>query len=130
MRDKTRMYIHVLIGICILILAFHLLILFKVIPYEITWGGKLKNDEEMYVFELISITINAFLLYVLFQKGNYVKIVFGEKTISVILWIFFALFAINTAANLFAATAIEKSFSLLTLLMAVLIWLINKAKTR
>lgn len=130
MRDKSRIYIQILIAICLLILAFHVLILFKVIPYEITWGGKLKSDEEMYVFELISITINAFLLFVLFQKGNYVKTIFGEKVISVILWIFFALFAINTAANLFAETAIEKSFSLLTLLMAVLIWFINKPKTR
>ncbi len=84
MRDKSRIFIQILVTICLLILAFHVLILFKVIPYEITWGGKLKSDEEMYVFELISITINAFLLFVLFQKGNYVKTIFGEKDIGYI----------------------------------------------
>jgi hypothetical protein len=111
-------------------MALHLLILVKVIPYEITWGGKLKSDNEMYVFELFSIGINSFFLYVLLQKGNYVKAVFGEKALSIILWIFFALFTLNTIGNLFAETLFEKSLTIVTLLSAVLIWLINKPTTR
>ncbi|MDP1802420.1 MAG: hypothetical protein Q8L81_13765 [Bacteroidota bacterium] len=107
-------------------LAFHLLILIKVIPYEITWGGKLKNDKEMYVFEILSIVVNSFFVYVLLQKGNYVKPVFGRKTLSVILWVFFAIFTLNTIGNLFAETTFERSFTIVTLINAVLIWLINK----
>jgi len=61
MKDNKRIYLTILIGICFLALGFHLLILLKIIPYEITWGGKLKNDNEMYVFEIISIIINSFL---------------------------------------------------------------------
>lgn len=101
----------------------------KVIPYEITWGGKLKNDNEMYVFEILSISINSFFLYVLLQKGNYVKRIFGVKTLSIILWIFFAIFALNTIGNLFAESTFEKSFTILTLLNAILIWLVNKKTT-
>ena len=130
MKVNSKTYLNILIGICLLAMALHLLILVKVIPYDITWGGKLKSDNEMYVFELFSIGINSFFLYVLLQKGNYVKAVFGEKALSIILWIFFALFTLNTIGNLFAETLFEKSLTIVTLLSAVLIWLINKPTTR
>ena len=130
MKINRKIYFKILIGFCLLAITFHLLILVKVIPYAITWGGKLKSDNEMYVFEILSITVNSFFLYVLLQKGNYVKTVFSEKTLSVILWIFFAIFTLNTIGNLFAKTTFEKSFTIITLINAILIWLINKSTTR
>lgn len=129
MNPKNRIYLKILIGICLIALAFHFLILLKIIPYEITWGGKLKNDSEMYVFEFFSISINSFLLYVLLQKGSFVKPIFRPKTITVILWVFFGIFALNTLGNLFAETNFEKSFSILTLINAVFIWIINRANS-
>jgi len=62
MKNKTLTYINILIGISVLATIFHLLILVRVIPYEITWGGRLKTVEEMYVFETISILINSFFI--------------------------------------------------------------------
>ncbi len=129
MQLKNRIYLKILIGICFLVLAFHFLILLKIIPYELTWGGKLKNDSEMYVFEFLSITINSFLLYVLLQKGNIVKAIFGPKTLTIILWVFFGIFALNTLGNLFAESTFEKSFTILTLINAVLIWKINRSNS-
>jgi hypothetical protein len=126
MKDNRRVYLAILIGICFLALGFHLLILLKIIPYEITWGGKLKNDNEMYVFEIISIAINSFFAFVLLQKGNFVNPVFSEKVISIILWIFFVLFLLNTIGNLFATTVFEKSLTIVTLVNAILIWRINR----
>lgn len=126
MKHRKKIYLKILIGICFLALCFHLLILLKVIPYEITWGGKLKNDQEMYLFEIISICINSFFAYVLLQKGRFVKPIFTEKTLSIILWIFFVIFVLNTIGNLFAKTTFERSFTVITLLNAVLIWATNK----
>ncbi len=126
MNFQNNTYQKLLIGISSITLAFHLLILLKIIPYAITWGGKLKSDQEMYVFEMLSIAINLFFLYILLQSGNYVKALFGRKTLSVILWIFFAIFMLNTIGNLFAKTTFEKSFAIVTLANAVLIWLVNK----
>lgn len=126
MQFKRTLSLKILIGISLIALAFHLLIVLKIIPYEIAWGGRLDSDIEMYVFEFISIIINLFFLHVLLQKGNYVKPIFSGKTLSIILWIFFAIFALNTIGNLFAETNFEKSFSIITLLIAVFIWVINK----
>jgi hypothetical protein len=80
----------------------------------------------MYVFEIISIAINSFFAFVLLQKGNFVNPVFSEKVISIILWIFFVLFLLNTIGNLFATTVFEKSLTIVTLVNAILIWRINR----
>jgi len=59
-----------MLGLLIAVLLFHLSIILKIIPYEITWGGRLKNDSEMYVFETISIVINLFLFLILTKDRN------------------------------------------------------------
>lgn len=125
---QRKVYTKILIWITSLVTVFHILILSGIIPYEITWGGNLKTAKEMYVFESSSILINAFFVYVLLQKENFIKVVFSHRAISIILWVFFALFVLNTIGNLLARTAFEKAFTLVTLLNAFLLWKINTMK--
>ena len=120
--------IKIFLGQLILIILFHLCIIIKIIPYNITWGGRLTNDTEMYVFEAISILINVFLSWVLLMKGNLVKYKFSNQVVNIILWIFFAIFILNTIGNVFAKTFFEKFFAILTGLSAILIWNIIKEK--
>nr|WP_315171817.1 hypothetical protein [uncultured Flavobacterium sp.] len=126
MNKNKLFYIKLLIAISIIAITFHFTIFFKIVNYEITWGGKLKTDEEMYVFETISIVINLFFIFILLQKGNFIKPYFSKKNISFILWTFFIVFVLNTIGNIFADTTFEKSFTLLTLLITILLWKINK----
>jgi hypothetical protein len=126
MNTPKKIYINTLLLISALVTVFHLLILVRLIPYEITWGGNLKTVEEMYVFETLSILINLFFVFILLQKGEYIRYVMGRKTVNIILWIFFVLFTLITIGNLFAETNFEKYFTLLTLLSSVLIWLIQR----
>ena len=127
MKLNKSISIKILVGISLFVLGYHLLIIFRIIPYDITWGGRLKTDEEMYVFECISITVNLFFIYVLLQKGNFIKAIFSEKILSAILWFFFAIFAINTVGNIVAKTTLEQFFTIVTLINAVLLWRINKS---
>ena len=120
--------IKILLGVLFSVILFHICIIVKIIPYNIAWGGRLTNDNEMYVFESISILINLFLSWLLLMKGEFVQFKFPNKTINLILWIFFALFILNTVGNLFAKTNFEKLFALLTGLSAILIWNILKHK--
>ncbi len=120
--------IKIFLGLLILIVLFHLCIITKIIPYDITWGGRLTNDIEMYIFETISILINVFLSWVLLMKGNFVKYKFSNQLVNVILWIFFVIFILNTIGNIFAKTFFEKYFSILTGISAILIWNIIKQK--
>ena len=125
---KYKGSIKILLGLLVAVIMFHLSIIAKVIPYDIAWGGRLQNDSEMYVFETISILINLFLGLILLMKGDYIKFRFKKNTIDIILWIFLALFVLNTVGNLFAKTYFEKSFAVLTFIFAILIWTILKPK--
>jgi len=114
--------ITIMLGLQLAIILFHVLILVKIIPYKITWGGRLKNDSQMYAFEIISILINLFLSLVLLIKANMVRDIFSSKTVDIILWIFLLLFMLNTIGNLFAKTLLEKCFTFLTIVSAALIF--------
>lgn len=118
--------IKIFLGLQFAIILFHLCIIIKIIPYDITWGGRLTNDTEMYVFESISILINVFLSWVLLMKGYLVKYKFPNQVVNVILWIFFAIFMLNTIGNVFAKTFFEQQFAFLTGFSCVLLWIILK----
>jgi hypothetical protein len=122
---STKTTIKILTSLLVLVIFFHLLILLKIIPYTIAWGGRLKTDQEMYVFESVSIVINLLLIFILSLKAKHVK----HKIIDITLWIFFVLFSLNTIGNLLAKTTFEKSFSVITLLFAVLLFkILRKSK--
>jgi uncharacterized membrane protein len=126
MKNKTS--INIFLGLLIAVILFHIAIMAKIIPYDIAWGGRLQNDSEMYVFETISILINLFLGFILLMKGDHIKFQFKKNKIDIILWIFLALFVLNTVGNILAKTNFEKLFAVLTFVSAILIWVILKTK--
>ena len=108
------------------VFCFHLLVLFGIVPYSIVWAGRLKSTTDMYIFEAISILINAILFYVLLLKGNYIRHRVPERIVNSIILFFIALFLLNTAANFMATTFFERViFTPLTLLSAVLLLIIS-----
>ena len=126
MTFNSNLAIKIFIGLLIAVVLFHICIVVKIIPYNITWGGRLHNDSEMYVFESFSILVNIFLAAVLLMKGKLIRFTFTEKAVNTILWIFCFLFTLNTLGNLFAETSFEKMFSILTGISALLLWKILK----
>ena len=119
-----KLAINIMLGLITLVTLFHLAILIKIIPYEITWGGRLKNDSEMYVFETISIMINIFLALVLLIKGERLPSFIPMKVVNIILWVFLILFGLNTIGNVFAKTLFEKILAIVTLSFSYLIFII------
>lgn len=122
MNPKTA--IKIMLWLLVGVMLFHLSIMLKFVPYEITWGGRLKNDSEMYVFETISLVINSFLFSILLMKGKYLKEIIPPKIINLVLWVFLVLFGLNTIGNMLAETTFEKCFAVLTLASSFLIWII------
>ncbi|MEY3411323.1 MAG: hypothetical protein RIQ70_9, partial [Bacteroidota bacterium] len=92
-----------------------------IIPYTIVWAGKLENDQQMVVFEILSITVNSVLSFIIFIQGNYLKVNFSQKALNVILWVFTIIFSLNTIGNLFSKTSFETIvFTPLTFISAIL----------
>jgi hypothetical protein len=128
MKFLSKNAIKLLLGLLTAITIFHICILLKIIPYDIAWGGRLQNDQEMYVFESISMLVNLFLIWILLMRGNLVKFKFSIRVVNIILWIFFVIFILNTIGNVFAKTNFEKFFALVTGLFAFLLLKIIKQK--
>ncbi len=112
-----------LIGAVILL---HLAILVKIIPCKVTWGGRLENDAEMFVFEVVSVLTNLFIAVLLLVKGKYLSSFIPMKVVNILLWAFLFIFGMNSLGNMFAETLFEMSLSLLTFIFTYLIWVILK----
>ena len=128
---NLKLTIKLLLWLIAMVILFHLAILTKLIPYEVTWGGRLSDDSEMYMFEGVSIMINVILGFTLLIKGEYILSSIPLKVVNTIFWIFFAVFSLNTLGNIFSETIFEKSLSILTFTFSYLIWnLIRNNKLR
>jgi hypothetical protein len=126
MSSKTA--IKILLGVLIVVVLFHLGVLFKFIPYDIAWGYRLTKDSEMYFFAGVSTTLNLFFIGLLLINGNFLKAFIPKKTTMVILWIFLGLFILKTIGNILAKTTFEKYFAIVTLAFAILLWVVLRKK--
>jgi hypothetical protein len=105
----------------VLTLIFHGLILTKVIPYEIAWGGRLKSTQEMVIFETVSIVINALILIAITARIRFLKQSEEPMIFRMIFGITSLLFLINTLGNLYAITDLERFiFTPLTAIATIL----------
>lgn len=110
-----------------MVIVYHLLILFQLIPYENTWGGKLSSVEEMIVFELISLSVNLLIMLILLMNSGKIKSFVPQKVLTIFIWIFIVIFGLNTLGNLLAENWIEKLIATpLTLLATYLLWIVVK----
>lgn len=105
-----------------LVVVFHLLIVAGVIPYQVVWAGRLNTTRDMYEFEAVSILVNLLLIRVLLLKKKHNN---ARKWVNWVLYLFIALFVLNTLGNLTAKTNFERwVFTPLTLLCVLLLFVI------
>lgn len=97
----------ILMGLLSCFIVFHFLILLRIIPYGVVWGGLIENTTQMYVFEAVSLMINLLVMTIVGIKSGYTKHYLPEKIVKLLLWIFVILFALNTVGNLFAQSKWE-----------------------
>jgi hypothetical protein len=102
-------------------LVFHFCVLLKVIPNHMVWGGRLKSDKEMYLFETVSIIINIFFIFIVLIKSDLIFVEFPDMILTIILWIIFGVFLLNTLGNIVSKDKLEKMlFTPVTLILSVL----------
>jgi hypothetical protein len=103
-----------------LFLVLHICVLLKFIPYNIVWGGRLKTDTEMYRFEVISILMNLFFLFIILVQSSFLVIDFPKVIMNVILWVMTILFLFNTFGNITSKNKIEqKLFTPITIILTI-----------
>jgi hypothetical protein len=109
-----------LLAIQSLSVVLHLLILSGVVPYEIAWGGRIKNQEEMIRFESVSILLNLLMLAIVAIRGGLLPVRLNYSFIKGALWIMFGLFVLNTVGNILSDNQFEQLvFTPVTMILAV-----------
>jgi len=111
---------YTVIAIMSLLVIFHILILTGIIPYDIAWGGKLKTQEDMVRFETGSILMAVAVILIVTAHTRMLPFRIDKRTTRIALWLIVAAFALNTIGNLFAQTATEKVFGIITIVLAIL----------
>jgi hypothetical protein len=111
---------YTLFALFIAAIIFQLVVLAGLIPTEMVWGGRLQNEGERTVGALVSISfVLVFVALVLMRMGR-----IGRSMPAVGkwgMWLVCALFALNTAGNLFALDLRETViFTPVTLISGVL----------
>ncbi|MDX2173063.1 MAG: hypothetical protein SFY56_08085 [Bacteroidota bacterium] len=106
--------------IFLMTIVFHILVILKIIPYKLVWGGRLKSDKDMYRFEIVSLILNVFFLLVVCVRCEFIAIAINVNILRIILWIMAALFLLNTIGNLLSKNRNEKViFTPITLLLTL-----------
>lgn len=103
-----------------LLLVLHFVILAKIIPYNLVWGGRLRSNKEMYRFEIFSIIINSLFIIIILVQANLLATEIPKKIINYALWLMTGLFLLNTVGNAISENKLEQIvFTPITILLAI-----------
>ena len=102
-----------------LLLVFHVLVLFKVIPANIMWGGQ-ATSANLTTLEIIALIVTLFFGFIIAAKTGYVNVGKFAVVVNIFVWIIFLFLVLNTLGNLASGVAVEKLiFAPITLILAL-----------
>lgn len=102
-----------------LLLIFHILVLFKVIPANIIWGGQ-ATAANIITLEIIALIVTLFFGYVIAAKTRYASAGKFIIVINILVWIIFAFLVLNTVGNLASGVSAETLiFAPITFILAL-----------
>ncbi|MBN2859378.1 MAG: hypothetical protein JXK93_03835 [Sphaerochaetaceae bacterium] len=102
-----------------LFVLFHLLVIVGIVPDAIVWGGRVNDRKKLVTMELLSLSTILLTGAVGFVRA--LQLAQGEVFLltTILSWLFFAVFVLNSISNLFAKTAFERFvFTPVTLVLA------------
>ena len=105
-------------------ILFHLVIIlgilfFNFVPIDYIWGGKLQSEEQLLYFEIFSLLVQSVCLFLTLIKAGYLEVPKLQAVAHAGMWVLFVLFLLNTLGNILAETYFEKSFAIITAILAI-----------
>ena len=112
-----------LITLLVLVTIFHILVITGILPSEVVWGGNEKPPAQLIILELVSIGVNAFMLFIVLMRAGFIRRRMSDTSLRIVLWAMFAIFVLNTLGNFVSENRFERNvFGPLTVFMALLTW--------
>ena len=103
-----------------LLLVLHVLLLFKVVPADIVWGGQINSSStNLTALEIIAVSVTLLFLLIIAVKTGYIKSGKFSGVINTGIWIVFAYLILNTLGNLASGVSFENLvFAPITIILA------------
>lgn len=120
---SIRLASNTIITINTLALLMHVLIILKIIPYDFVWGGQLKSESDLIIFESISIVVQTLFISIIAVKAGYVFKGKFKRTVNIGTWVLFGVMVLNTIGNLVSSSGLERIvMTPITSLLALLLF--------
>ena len=104
----ARLAGNILLAAMGLLLGFHVLVLFKVIPADIVWGGQIKSSSTTLIpLEIIALSVTLLFMLIIAAKIGYIKSGKFSGVINIGIWVVFAYLILNTLGNLASGVSFE-----------------------
>ena len=114
---------NILITLLLLLIMIHILIMLRAIPYDIVWGGQIKDEGSLMKFEVFALVTSFLFLAIILLKINHLKFMKFRKIINIAVWIMFVYFLLNTVLNFASGVSLEKLiFTPVTIILSILIF--------
>jgi hypothetical protein len=104
----TKLAGNLLLGSLGLLAVFHILVLLRVIPADIVWGGAIQiSTTNLFPLEMISLLVTLFLAVVIAAKAGYIKAFRFQTAVNIGVWVVFAILLLSMVANFASGVAFE-----------------------
>lgn len=114
---------NVLLALFGLLVVFHVIMLFNLLPNNVVWGGRAGSSSSFQVLVTISLIFNILFAGAVAVKIGYIRLGKGGGVINIVLWIIFTYLILNTAGNLASNSSFEKLlFTPITIVAAFLVF--------
>ncbi len=87
---------------------FHILVLLRVIPANIVWGGMIQDAQtNLITLEVIALLVTGLFMLIIAAKFGYVQAGKFSGAVNIGLWLIFAFLLLNTLGNLVSGVSFE-----------------------
>lgn len=120
---SIRLASNIIITINTIALLMHVLILLNILPHGFVWGGRLKSEEDLIIFESVSIVVQTLFISIIAVKAGYVFKGKFNRTVSVGIWVMFGIMVLNSIGNLASSSGLETMvMTPFTIVLALLVF--------
>jgi hypothetical protein len=104
-----------------LLFLFHILVLLKVIPANIVWGGQIRGvPANLVTLETVALLVTALFILIVASKTGYAQPGKLSGAVNIGVWLIFAYLVLNTLGNLASGISFEKLvFAPVTIILAL-----------
>jgi hypothetical protein len=103
-----------------LLFLFHVLVLIKVIPATIVWGGQIGGvPANLVTLEIVALLVTAVFIFIVAAKTGHIQAGKLSGVVNIGVWLIFAYLVLNTLGNLASGISFEKLvFAPVTIILA------------